>query len=625
MHKTVIAILMFFCILFAQDKPGRIHPAEVPFGESLHGWNTWNNPNLLSFVKMPEGLSLRITYRSRRVWPYWLDQSYVVPDISPIKERIRPIAHAYDGSYIEMDLDHHGRIKANIKAAHDGDDIVILVTPIKIPSDAYMLVLEAGTLWNKPPALISHQANKLTVELQNGTTVIHTNAEEFDMRLPLPTAHLVVYPGKPAVFYTGRERSLTEIKSILQRQEETYRSRMKKYGELKDAYEAMQQVLAWNIFYDAENDRALTSVSRVWNEAWGGYIIFEWDTYFAALMLALDNKDQAYSNAIAMTSSITDAGFIPNVSAAFGVKSYDRSQPPVGSMVSKLIYDKYGEKSFLERVYDNLLTWNRWWDVHRNNRGYLSWGSNPHSKGMDRPNTKEAAMLESGLDNSPLFDDAVFNTETHMLELASVDLMGLYIADCRYLADIADILGKPEDAAELRERADKYSEKLQTLWDDESGIFRDRYLDTGEFSSQLSPGSFYPLLAETATDEQAHRMIEGFFMNPDEFYGEYMIPSISRSSPAFSDNNYWRGRIWAPQNFLTYMSLRKYDLPEARKLLAEKSLKLLLKEWNENRHVYENYNADTGEGGDVYNSDAFYSWGGLLGLIALIEEGFFFE
>jgi hypothetical protein len=48
---------------------------------------------------------------------------------------------------------------------------------------------------------------------------------------------------------------------------------------------------------------------------------------------------------------------------------------------------------------------------------------------------------------------------------------------------------------------------------------------------------------------------------------------------------------------------------------------LLLKEWRENGHVHENYNADTGEGRDVRNSDRFNHWGGLLGTVALIEAG----
>jgi len=103
-----------------------------------------------------------------------------------------------------------------------------------------------------------------------------------------------------------------------------------------------------------------------------------------------------------------------------------------------------------------------------------------------------------------------------------------------------------------------------------------------------------------------------------------MMPSIARNNPAYKDNTYWRGRIWAPMNFLVYMGLRNYELPEARSILAEKSRNLILKEWNEKGRVHENYNAETGVGDDVRNSDSFYSWGGLLALIPLMEEGYFF-
>lgn len=101
----------------------------------------------------------------------------------------------------------------------------------------------------------------------------------------------------------------------------------------------------------------------------------------------------------------------------------------------------------------------------------------------------------------------------------------------------------------------------------------------------------------------------------------YTEKPIARNDPAYPDQNYWRGRIWGPMNFLVYLSLCKYDLPQARKDLSEKSKQLLLKEWLENGHVYENYDGDSGVGGNVKNADAFYHWGGLLGIITLMEEG----
>ena len=51
------------------------------------------------------------------------------------------------------------------------------------------------------------------------------------------------------------------------------------------------------------------------------------------------------------------------------------------------------------------------------------------------------------------------------------------------------------------------------------------------------------------------------------------------------------------------------------------SRSLLLREWRAHGHVHENYNAQGGFSGNVRNSNPFYTWGGLLGYIALEEDG----
>ncbi|WP_425460037.1 MGH1-like glycoside hydrolase domain-containing protein [Exilibacterium tricleocarpae] len=35
------------------------------------------------------------------------------------------------------------------------------------------------------------------------------------------------------------------------------------------------------------------------------------------------------------------------------------------------------------------------------------------------------------------------------------------------------------------------------------------------------------------------------------------MPSIARNDPSFKDNTYWRGRIWAPMNFLGSVGLKR--------------------------------------------------------------------
>jgi len=81
--------------------------------------------------------------------------------------------------------------------------------------------------------------------------------------------------------------------------------------------------------------------------------------------------------------------------------------------------------------------------------------------------------------------------------------------------------------------------------------------------------------------------------------------------------------VWGPFNFLVYTGLKRYGFDDIAEELAEKSQQLLMKEWREEGHIHENYNAITGDGDDVDpkdpegSSDPIYHWGGLLGYIAL--------
>jgi glycogen debranching enzyme len=234
--------------------------------------------------------------------------------------------------------------------------------------------------------------------------------------------------------------------------------------------------------------------------------------------------------------------------------------------------------------------------------------------------TLQGAKYE-GLDNSPMYDDAPFHAGTNRMHFADVGTMGLYVADCRALAEIAGILGRHREAQELRARGERYNARLQALWDEKVGMFPNRNLDTGKSSTRLSPTNFYPLVGGTATPMQADRMVREHLLNPQEFWGDWVIPSIARSDPAFRDQDYWRGRIWGPMNYLVYLGLLNYDQPEARRQLAQKSLALFDKEWSGKGHVHENYNAITGSGDDVSSSDRFYHWGALLALIGYLEGG----
>jgi hypothetical protein len=98
-----------------------------------------------------------------------------------------------------------------------------------------------------------------------------------------------------------------------------------------------------------------------------------------------------------------------------------------------------------------------------------------------------------------------------------------------------------------------------------------------------------------------------------------VVPSIARSDPAYADNDYWRGRIWGPFNYLLAEGLRRYRFDDEAAELARRGLAMFLANWHEDGGIYENYNADTGKGADVWNAARLYHWGGLLALVGIGE------
>jgi putative isomerase len=598
------------------------------------GWNTWDVHSVATQVLLPDGLAIHFSLRHNSTeWHEAFLSDALIGRQGPGVEQVVPGPHAWDGSYTDLRLSWQGH-NVRLQSAHEGEDLVLLATPLPSPSESAVpvsalsptIVISVNFLWNRPGTVLRQKDH---MEAHGGvrTVPVYCSCGKGDQEvvdLVIAGPYFALDFTAPVGISTGKSRTLAEIQEALERQKRAYDQSIAAAGKAAPIADAIQTTLGWDTIYEPEGHRVISPVSRVWSVGWGGYVIFDWDNFFAATMAAIGDRDLAYANAIETLHESTAQGFVPNYARARRWKSSDRSEPPVGAITVLGLYEKFGDRWLLRDAFAPLLRWNRWWSEHRDLHGYLTWGSDgenepanldDHSRG-----TRGGAILESGLDNSPMYDDTAYNSKTHQLEWADVGLMSMYIADCDALATMADVLGKPTEVKELRDRSTRYRAQLSTLWDERSGIFLNKDLHTGQFSSRLSPTNFYPLLAKAATPAQADIMIKKHLLNPQEFWGEWVIPSIARNDPAFGDQNYWRGRIWGPMNYLVYLGLSNYDVREARAELAQKSYNLFLKEWAGNGHVHENYNAVTGTGDDVASSDRFYHWGALLGYIEYLQQ-----
>ncbi len=587
------------------------------------GWNTWNVRSVLSHVLLPEAFSISLGIKSYSVGRCLREA--LIGRRGKKDEVIVPGPHAYDASYTELECEW-GDVKIKVETAVENEEWYALITPLSDHNKSPSISVSAGVLWNRP-GYVQREEDTLVIQNKNKKTIVVTSGETLNEEpvVEMEGPYLLIKLDR-AIGITTNPEHLNRVTEIVEKNKTNFMATRTTDNDQQEVYNAMQACLAWDTIYDPFKDRILSPVSRIWSCTAGGWTLFDWDTYFAALMAGVENKDLAYANAIAITDEATEEGFIPNCAHPTGFKTRDRSQPPVGGLTVEALCDMFGETVLAEHLFDSLLKWNRWWPEHRDFEGYLCWGSKPYDKIWHHHfetmgvGERFGGALESGLDNSPMYDDVEFDTEKHLLMMGDVGLMSLYIADCRSLAKLAAKIGKADLVAELQTRAETYSTKLKSMWCEKTGMFLNKNLISGEYCQRLSPTHFYPLIANVATQEQAQRMIDEHFFNPEEFWGEWILPSIARNDPGYPDQRYWRGRIWAPMNFLVYLGLRNYELPKARTALVEKSEALLLKEWREHGHVHENYHGDTGTGCDIGSSDAFYHWGGLLGLISVMEK-----
>ena len=439
------------------------------------------------------------------------------------------------------------------------------------------------------------------------------------------SAHFVAALGWNGEALKEQARGLLEpgkIDEILQSKAEAYaRHRPATTGLFEGAAEALSNSLFWNTSYIVPYDLAFPAASRAW-AASDGWVVFVWDNFFAAMMASQEDADVAAAGVKSVLLGQTASGLIPNMASGIG-STPDRSQPPVGSYCVWKIYERTHNRAMLEWAYPRLKKWHDWWFKDRgdgqpwrdgNRDGLLEWGSDKGSEPaiVDR-GVPKAPKWESGMDDSPMFDDAGYDEHAYTLKLTDVGLNSYYALDAECLSKLAAILGQEDDSRRFADEYESMKQRIrERLWNEADGLYENRFW-SGEFSRRISPTSFYPLLAGIATPGQAKRMVEEHLLNPKEFWGEFVIPSIARNDPAFEDQFYWRGSIWAASNYLVYLGLDRYAFDAEALEFAGKSYRLFMEDWKANQHSNENYQASGGSAG----GDPHYTWSALLCQIAI--------
>jgi len=622
------------------------------------GWNTWSTQSVFTHVLLPEALALKLSFCHFGMMVLLRDGFFGSKElgatagvhlsgatIKPKEVRVQAGRHAYNGAYTALTI-VLGEANLTVESAHDGPrGLVLWITCTGAQYKPPALIVEPALLWNHPGHVEAVGPRRwrvfgtlkrseparpeLALHLLGDEVFIYATVDAGNEPNLTTVSPAWVFPLSGSVgLSVGQARSAAEIQGIIAAARAAEARSHERYGSSADVQAAIQSGLAWNTIYEPSFQRLLNTSSRAWNVARLGYGIFCWDGFFYGWMVGADNPALARTCVLEVFRGMIDGKFVPNVLNGSGRRSADRSQPCVGGMAILAMYEMAPDRAFLEQAWPSLLRWNRWWhEERRNSAGLLSWGSDPTPIEVGdlaetlQPNCLRGGSLESGMDNTPMYDGMPFDEQrTHLMGLSDVGLVCLYITDCQSLSVLAAARGDTAAKAELDARAADYSAKVLSLWDERAGIFANRRTDTGEFSSRLSPTCFYPMLAGVATPAQAQKMIDGYLLNPQKFGGEWGLPSVPRDDPSFSEQVYWRGRVWAPLNFFVYLGLRRSGHHRVATDLAERSRKLFEVNWRKTGAIYENFSPLDGQGGGVLYSDPLCPWSGLLVFMDLMEK-----
>jgi hypothetical protein len=436
-----------------------------------------------------------------------------------------------------------------------------------------------------------------------------------------------------------RYQNVKAIDAFLTEESDRYQ---KKRVSISGLYQGAPEALTNNLFsmvlYQPGAHRLYAPAGRRWIFARPDgtpdhWQIFGWDSFFNGIELALESPALGADAVKAVLDTQYPNGNVPNWRSRFG-GTPDRSQPPIGAFAVLKIFQRTGAREMIAGAYPGLRKWHAFWKARKangqarrdgNGDGLLEWGSDRELVADKVPAwevgaTGEArAKWESGQDDLPNWDEVPYNAETGTLAMNCLDLNCLYALDAWCLSQIAEILKRPDEAEAYLQEYEKMKELINAfLWNPREGFYFDRYWD-GRFSTRKAASNFYPLLARIPDEARAELMLRRL-RDPKQFWGEFVLPSISRDDPAFNDpknpdRQYWRGTIWPPTNYLVYQGLKAYGFDAVASEFAKKSQALFMKSWTNFQICPENFHPLTGEAA----GQRFQSWGPLFALTAVEE------
>ncbi len=288
-------------------------------------------------------------------------------------------------------------------------------------------------------------------------------------------------------------------------------------------------------------------------DRWPHADMWLWDSAFHAI--GLRHLDPALAmNAISAMFDVQRAdGFLPHQANIHGPVS-NITQPPVLALAAKLVFEKSGDIEWLRKLHPKIEACVKWDFLHRDSdgEGLAEWMIE------DNPICRSG---ESGMDNSPRFDEATL--------LDAVDFNSFLALECEVLAEMALLLDKSSEHAYWSFHHQRLCLLInQRLWSDTDEFYFDYDLKKNQRTDIWSSAGFLPLVCGACTQEQAEKLVKALD-DPGLFGTPFPIPSIAVKSARFYSKDMWRGPVWININWLVVLGLERYGFQDAADALRQ--------------------------------------------------------
>ena len=214
--------------------------------------------------------------------------------------------------------------KWRVESAHDGDDLVMLVTPLESKHRRCRRRWCFGGLPLEPAGNCGDRGRGLIDAAGDGGLIPIYCTCDCTSAKPQRSQ----FAGRWALFRSRSDRACRrsargnaaqlggDSTTVIRTAESCVRAvALQLPGKTGPILDAIETTLGWDTIYEPEKQRVISPVSRVWSVGWGGYVLFDWDTFFAATMAGIGDKDLAYANALETLREETPQGFVPELRA----------------------------------------------------------------------------------------------------------------------------------------------------------------------------------------------------------------------------------------------------------------------------------------------------------------------